>query len=161
MLLLALATSDSNTNTPANAGSQVTVQGCLGGSSGKFTLLGLDGTTLQGNDDQLKEHVGHTVAVTGTVDTGNSTTTSAQRTLSVISMEHISEKCSTSTTTDSANPAGAADTAEGAGAATAENSQAGQMSAASSGSPASPSGETTRSSGDFVQQAASVGSDSV
>jgi hypothetical protein len=99
------ATSDSNTNTHANAGSQVTVQGCLGESSGNFTLLGSDGTTyqLQGNDDQLKEHVGHTVAVTGTVDTGNSTTTSEQRTLSAISMQHISEKCSTSTTTGSAN----------------------------------------------------------
>jgi len=114
------ATSDSNTNTPANAGSEITVQGCLGGSPGNFTLLGSDGTTyqLQGNDDQLKEHVGHTVAVTGTLGTGNSTTTSAteaapsgtsasgttgeQRTLSVSSLKHISSSCSESSTTGSA-----------------------------------------------------------
>lgn len=119
VLLLALgiawaqqpATSDSNTNTPVDAGTQVTVQGCLGGTPGNFTLMGSDGTTykLQGNDDQLKEHVGHTVAVTGTVGTGNTTTTSAtetqpsgtsstdttgaQRTLSVGSLQHISENC--------------------------------------------------------------------
>ena len=108
------ATSDSNTTTPANAGSQVTVQGCLGGSPGNFTLLGSDGTTykLQGSDNQLKEHVGHTLAVTGTVGTGNTTTTAAtedspsgtsptdttgeQRTLSVSSLQHISETCGTS-----------------------------------------------------------------
>src|SRR5215831_10602340 len=76
------ATSDTNTNTPSNAGSQITVQGCLGGTAGNFTLLGSDGTTyqLQGSDDQLKDHVGHTVAVTGTLGTGNSTTTAASST---------------------------------------------------------------------------------
>ena len=113
------ATSDSDNTTPANAGSQITVQGCLGGSPGNFTLLGSDGTTyqLQGNDDQLKEHVGHTVAVTGTVGAGNSSTTSAtpnnpsgasssattgeQRTLSVSSMQHISASCSETSTTGS------------------------------------------------------------
>ena len=73
------ATSDTNTNTPSNAGSQITVQGCLGGNPGNFTLLGSDGTSyqLQGNDDQLKDHVGHTVAVTGTLGTGNSTSSTA------------------------------------------------------------------------------------
>src|SRR5215470_4763111 len=73
------ATSDTNTNTPANAGSQITVQGCLGGSPGNFTLLGSDGTTyqLQGNDSELKDHVGHTVVVTGTLGTGNANTSSA------------------------------------------------------------------------------------
>src|SRR5919198_5546312 len=75
------ATTDTNTNTntPANAGSQITVQGCLGGSPGNFTLLSSEGTTyqLQGSDDQLKDHIGHTVAVTGTVGTGNATTTSS------------------------------------------------------------------------------------
>ena len=110
-------TSGSNANTPASSGSQVTVKGCLGGSPGNFTLLGSDGTTyqLQGNDDQLKKHVGHTVAVTGTVGTGNSTTTSSteaapngasstattgeQRTLSVSSLQHISESCGSGSST--------------------------------------------------------------
>ena len=113
------ATSDNNSETPSNAGSQVTVQGCLGGSPGNFTLLGPDGATyqLQGNDDQLKEHVGHTVAVTGTVGTGTSTTTSGttsepngasssdttgeQRTLSVGSLQHISSSCKQTSTTGS------------------------------------------------------------
>jgi len=110
------STSDSNTNTPANAGSQVTVKGCLGGGSGNYTLLGSDGMTyqLQGDDSQLKEHVGHTVAVTGTVGSGNSTTgntnetapngaspsanSGEQRTLSVTSLQHISSSCSQTST---------------------------------------------------------------
>jgi hypothetical protein len=108
--------SDSDNNTPANSGSQVTVKGCLGGSAGNFTLLGSDGMTyqLQGDDNQLKEHVGHTVSVTGIVGTGNSTTTNSnetnpsgtspsansgeQRTLSVDSLQHISASCSQTTT---------------------------------------------------------------
>ena len=107
---------NSNSNTPANAGSQVTVKGCLGGSDGNYTLLGSDGMTyqLQGDDSQLKEHVGHTVAVTGTVGTGNTTTTNSnettpngasgtassgeQRTLSVNSLQHISSGCSQTST---------------------------------------------------------------
>jgi len=110
-------TSDSDNNTPAKSGSQVTVRGCLGGSPGDFTLLGSDGTTykLNGNDDQLKDHVGHTVAVTGTVGTGNTTTTNAtesspngaspsettgeQRTLSVSSLKHISASCGAASST--------------------------------------------------------------
>jgi hypothetical protein len=39
------ATSDTNTNTPSNTGSQITVQGCLGGTAGNFNLLGSDRTT--------------------------------------------------------------------------------------------------------------------
>jgi Protein of unknown function (DUF5818) len=112
---------DSNSNTPSNAGSEITVRGCLGGSSGNFTLLGSDGTTyqLQGNDDQLKRQVGHTVAVTGTVGTGNSTSSSAaqtnpsggasaegttgeQRTLTVSSLQHISSSCGPSSATGGA-----------------------------------------------------------
>jgi len=108
--------SDPNAN-PPNAGSEMTVRGCLGGTPGNFTLLGSDGVTyqLRGNEDQLKKHVGHTVAVTGTVGTGNSATTSAtparrsgtssagttgeERSLSVSSMEHISSRCNQTSTT--------------------------------------------------------------
>jgi hypothetical protein len=112
-------TSDSSTGTPTSGGNQITVQGCLGGGPGNFTLLSSDGMTyqLQGNDRQLKEHVGHTVAVTGMPGTGNSTTSSAtptspsgtspsgttgeERTLSVSSLKHISSSCSETSTTGS------------------------------------------------------------
>jgi hypothetical protein len=63
-----------------NAGS---VQGCLSGSDGNYTLT-QDGTgtafKLMGDETKLKKHVGHEVAVTGqpTGDSGSSTAASNQ-----------------------------------------------------------------------------------
>ena len=113
------SSSDSNATEPGDADSEVTVQGCLGGTTGNFTLLGSDGMTyrLQGNNDELKKHVGHMVAVTGILGTDNSTTTGttetspsdtsaagttgAERTLSVTNLQHMSSSCSQTSTTGS------------------------------------------------------------
>ena len=106
---------DSNINTPASAGGQVTLQGCLSGGMGNYALRSSDGMTyqLQGSEDQFKEHVGNTVAVTGTLGPANTAANNSkatesnanaasssgaageqQRTLNVSSLQHISASCS-------------------------------------------------------------------
>ena len=77
LLLLAVAfaaakTSNTTTNpqTPmATSAStqQGTLQGCLSSAGNEYTLTDSSGTTwqLEGNTDQLKPYVGHTVALTG------------------------------------------------------------------------------------------------
>lgn len=70
------STEASSSNT--NPGS---VQGCLGGSDGNFTLTqDSTGTVfkLAGSDDKLKKHVGHEVAVSGQMS-GDSGSASAPR----------------------------------------------------------------------------------
>jgi hypothetical protein len=88
MLLLtvafAMAKSSNTTNSQiskavsANA-KQETIQGCLAGADGNYTLTDSQGRIwqLEGSTDQLKGGVGHTVAITGrgnngAVVTGNS-----------------------------------------------------------------------------------------
>jgi uncharacterized protein DUF5818 len=58
--------SSSQSGTSGNSG-QATVQGCLQGSSGNYTLTSDSGTTyqLQGDTSKLDKHVGHEVAITG------------------------------------------------------------------------------------------------
>jgi hypothetical protein len=90
--------------------SQTSVQGCLAGSSGNYTLTDKSGTTYQlaGDTSKLSEHVGHTVEVKGTksassptssgpTSTGPGSTSKAgsmnQSTLNVSSVNHVSETC--------------------------------------------------------------------
>ena len=51
-----------------------TVQGCLQGSNGNFTLTDNADTTyqIQGDTSKLTEHVGHEVRITGTTSTSSS-----------------------------------------------------------------------------------------
>jgi hypothetical protein len=89
---------DSNTKT---AGSAISVQGCLGGSDGNYTLTDGQGTTYQltGDTSKLSAHVGHEVKVTGTAGSasaaasGGAGDAGAQQTLRVASMKHISKTC--------------------------------------------------------------------
>ena len=89
-----------------NANGQVTVEGCLSGSSGNYTLSDKNGNTYQltGDTAKLSEHVGHEVKVTGTTSsastTGGGATAGATgqaganaQTLEVSSMKHISKTC--------------------------------------------------------------------
>ena len=92
--------------------SKTTVQGCLSGSGGSFNLTDSSGNTYQlaGDTSKLTEHVGHKVEITGTKASAGSpsggTATSGgtapsggagnQQTLTVSSVKHISETCSTS-----------------------------------------------------------------
>ncbi len=51
----------------ATASGHTTVQGCLQGSGGNYTVTDKNGTTyqLQGDTSKLSAHVGHEVQVTG------------------------------------------------------------------------------------------------
>jgi Protein of unknown function (DUF5818) len=91
---------------PATASGATTVEGCLSGSSGNYTLSDRNGTTYQltGDTAKLSEHVGHEVKVTGTSSSasasggGTATGTTGQasgnsQTLEVSSVKHISKRC--------------------------------------------------------------------
>src|ERR1700726_1741141 len=84
------------------AGSATTVEGCLAGSSGNYTLSDKNGNTYQltGDTAKLSEHVGHEVKITGTSGSatasgdGAATGTPAQgganaQTLEVSSVKHL------------------------------------------------------------------------
>ena len=60
------ASSSGQTSSTA-AGGETTVEGCLSGSNGNFTLSDKNGTTysLTGDTAKLSEHVGHEVKITG------------------------------------------------------------------------------------------------
>jgi DNA polymerase III alpha subunit len=87
----------------ATASGQITVQGCLQGSNGNYTLTDNSGTTyqLQGDTSKLSAHIGHEVQITGSTSSSSaassSTSTAAagaqQPTLTVQKMKHISETC--------------------------------------------------------------------
>lgn len=105
------STTPSNTDTSTNAGA---IQGCLSGSNGNY-MLTQDGTgtayKLVGNEDQLKKHVGHEVAIAGQVADGAASSASAAdqgqpstaasdtTTLQVTDIKMISRKCSSETST--------------------------------------------------------------
>ena len=82
----------------ASSGSQ-TVEGCLNGSDGKYTLTDKQGQTydLTGDTSKLAEHVGHEVKITGTQSAANAAPSSAgsqpSMTLEVSSVKHISKTC--------------------------------------------------------------------
>lgn len=75
---------------------QTTVQGCLSGTDGNYTLAADSGTTYQltGNTAELKDHVGHEVQITGTTaGSSMASSSSGQATLDMKSMKHISKTC--------------------------------------------------------------------
>ena len=82
-----------------SAGSQMTVEGCLSGSNGNFTITDKNGTSYQltGDTAKLSEHVGHEVKITGTASSGAGESASAgagsSQTLQVSSVKHVSKTC--------------------------------------------------------------------
>ena len=99
-----------SSQTGTAASGQTTLQGCLQGSNGNYTLTADSGTTyeLQGDIDKLSKHDGHEVQITGTPsgagassgatnpNAGTSTETQpspSQQTLTVDTVKHISESC--------------------------------------------------------------------
>ena len=90
-------------STSRTAGGNVTVEGCLSGSDGNFTLTDKNGMSYQltGDTAKLSEHVGHEVKVTGTsgsagAGASGSTQTSpsgAGQTLQVTSVKPVSKSC--------------------------------------------------------------------
>jgi ABC-type phosphate transport system substrate-binding protein len=86
----------------ASANGATTVQGCLSGSSGSYTLTAKDGTSYQltGDTAKLSEHVGHQVKITGTPSsasatggTATGTAGASAQTLEISSVKHISKTC--------------------------------------------------------------------
>jgi hypothetical protein len=89
------------------AGGQMTVEGCLSGASGNFTLTDKNGMSYQlaGDTAKLTEHVGHEVKVTGTSGSsaagasgstepgGAAGSAGAGQTLQVTSVKHVSKSC--------------------------------------------------------------------
>jgi hypothetical protein len=93
-----------SSQTGSSASGQTTVQGCLQGSDGNYTLTDKTGTTyqLQGDTSKLSAHVGHEVQITGsttsastatTPPAGTATSASQQPTLTVQNVKHISKTC--------------------------------------------------------------------
>jgi Protein of unknown function (DUF5818) len=99
--------SQSGSNQVGAAAGQKTVQGCLQGSNGTYTLTDKSGTTYQlaGDTSKFSEHVGHEVKITGTTASADATSSSMgsqaggaqQPTLTVQSMKHISKTCKSAT----------------------------------------------------------------
>src|SRR6266496_1108379 len=93
----------------ASASGQTTVEGCLRGSDGNYTLTDKSGTTyhLQGDTSKLSAHVGHEVQITGSTTSASSATSpttgtpagaTQQPTLTVQNMKHISKTCKSAST---------------------------------------------------------------
>jgi len=98
--------SSAQTSSQTAAGGETTVEGCLSGSSGSYTLAAKDGTTYQltGDTAKLSEHVGHEVKITGTANSAASSpssgaasssagSTSSEKSLQVSSVKHVSKTC--------------------------------------------------------------------
>lgn len=99
--------SSAQTSSQTSAGGDTTtVEGCLSGSSGSYTLAAKDGTTYQltGDTAKLSEHVGHEVKITGMANSAASSpssgaasstagSTSSEKSLQVSSVKHVSKTC--------------------------------------------------------------------
>jgi hypothetical protein len=94
--------SDSTATSQGNAGTKQTIEGCLSGSGGNYTLTGKDGTTYQlagGDTSKLSQHVGHEIKVTGTMSSsaaasgGGMASNAGQQTIEVSSFRHVSKTC--------------------------------------------------------------------
>ena len=87
------------------AAGQNTIQGCLQGSNGSYTLKADSGTTyqLQGDTSMLSKHVGHEVQITGTPSRAGRSSSEAspnagaagetQQALTVDNVKHIAKTC--------------------------------------------------------------------
>ena len=98
-------TAASSGQSAANASGATSVQGCLSGSSGNYTLTDKHGNTYQltGDTAKLSEHIGHEVKITGTSSSASASgassatgTTGQTKTLEVSSVKHISKTCQNS-----------------------------------------------------------------
>jgi hypothetical protein len=88
----------SETGTSGNS-----VEGCLSGSDGNYTLTDQTGASykLTGDTAKLSEHIGHEVKITGTKSSASATgasdtmgqTGGAQQSIEVTSVKHVSKTC--------------------------------------------------------------------
>ncbi len=95
--------------TSTSSGAEKSVEGCLSGSGGTYTLTDKNGMTYQltGDTAKLSEHVGHEVKIMGTPSSegastgaetgGGASGNAASQTLQVTSVKHISKTCKSGT----------------------------------------------------------------
>jgi len=114
MWAIAQSSSQPITTSPSSSDQgNMTVEGCLSGSVGNYSLTDKSGTTYQltGDTARLENHVGHTIQVTGSTApnsdssaanapkdpsgamSGSTGSNGAQTTLNVASFKHISASC--------------------------------------------------------------------
>jgi hypothetical protein len=76
----------------------ILLEGCLGGSSGHFTLTDPAGKAypLRGDTAQLDDHVGQQVSLTGTQQPETTSAGGAQSTFTVKKVKFIGRACETS-----------------------------------------------------------------
>jgi hypothetical protein len=104
------STSSDASMSQTNAGGD-SVEGCLGGSDGNYTLTDQSGNSyrLTGDTAKLSEHIGHEVKVSGTKSTATATGSSdtmgqtggSQQAIQVTSVKHVAKTCQNSATTPS------------------------------------------------------------
>ena len=82
------STTEASPSSSNTAGTGSSVQGCLQGSMGSFTITDQSGKswTLNGDSNELQKHVGNTIQVTGTQDTTNNS-------ISVSNVTDVSQGC--------------------------------------------------------------------
>lgn len=100
--------STSSQSSSGSSMSKTTLEGCLSGSSGNYSLTDKSGITYQltGDTAKLQAHVGHTIQVTGTNEPASSSNSNmgksssmsgpsdAQPMFNVSSFKHVSTTCS-------------------------------------------------------------------
>jgi hypothetical protein len=103
--LWAVAQYDSQPSQSSSGMSKTTLEGCLSGSDGSYSLTDNSGTTYQltGDTAKLQNHVGHTIKVTGTSASDStmrgkqsgsmSAPSDTEPTFSVTSFKHVSSTC--------------------------------------------------------------------
>jgi len=85
----------------ATSSGDQTVEGCISGSAGNFTLTDASGKTYQlaGDTSKLGDHVGHEVRVTGSTDGAGGAAAAAgggPATLTVKKVKMVASSCPTS-----------------------------------------------------------------
>jgi hypothetical protein len=89
--------SETGTQAPSSGQAAQTVEGCLGGAAGGFTLTDASGKTYQlaGDTSKLSEHVGHMVRITGSEEGSAAANAGAQPTFTVKNVKMVSSSCPT------------------------------------------------------------------
>lgn len=82
---------------PSAPNHDILLEGCLGGSSGRFTLTDVGGKVypLRGDTAQLGDHVGQQVSVTGTEESESTSAGGARSTFSVKKVKFMGRACET------------------------------------------------------------------
>jgi len=112
----AQAGSSNSSQTGSNANNEVTIEGCLSGSAGNYTLTDNSGKSyqLQGETSKLSDQVGHQVQIKGTKTASVSATTPSGDTASATtdsSGSNASSSTASKPSDSASNPSGTASAA--------------------------------------------------